>query len=151
MNVLYYYETESRLARDLRAMIEAEPSLKYLELFGDIQLFSRHLSGRLDVKTVAVVLTEKEDELLSLYFIKHLLSKTPLFLILPDGDPVTRAIGFRINPTAWCHKDSPADLMRLALRQAMRDDRMDRSRANAIERFGGPGDRCRPLATDRAA
>lgn len=76
-----------------------------VEFFTTIEFLKERLLHNLRVKTVAIVPTASEKDLIDLYFAQHLLSKVLLVLLLPDTEPLTIAIGHRLHPFFMCSSD----------------------------------------------
>jgi hypothetical protein len=95
MNILYYNPGRSITAKRLLATIKSDGVADRVDVYRTLEAFSERLRQPAMDKTIAIVLTPTEKDLLDIYFIKHLFCRVPVVLLLPDRQRETVAVGRR--------------------------------------------------------
>ena len=104
MNVLVY--TPGRQGERLQRLIRNLVPDERLESYETFQGFAERLRRPMDEIPVAVILAAKEEDLLAILSISHLLCDVRFILILPDREDVTVAIGHSLRPRFMSYADS---------------------------------------------
>jgi len=102
MQILWRITPEDKNKTEIIQFVQSFSKQTNVEFFTIIESLKGRLLRNLRVKTVAVVPTASEKDLIDLYFAQHLLIKALLVLLLPDTEPYTIAMGqVSLFPTDW--------------------------------------------------
>lgn len=118
MKILFSGEWKRELVEEMHRTIVDEFQGAGVEFFPTVDGLANRINETKDAR-VAVIFADSEEYLLNLYFMKHHLYAIPVFLLLPDREPETRAVGFRIKPRALCFKDSTVEEIRQSFRRIL--------------------------------
>ena len=106
MNILYYNPGRCLIGRRLLTSIKSERLANNIAIHRNLDKFSDRLRQQGNDKTIPNILAPKEEDLLDIYFIKHLFCKTPFILLLPDRKKDTMAVGYRCKPRFMFYMDT---------------------------------------------
>ncbi len=106
MRLLLYAKNDDCYSEKLQAAGESVVSKEEIEVIYSIEHLSEMLMNAPYKDTVAVLITEKRDELFQLNSILGLLRKARVILILPDREPETVSIGYKLEPRFLSYIDS---------------------------------------------
>jgi hypothetical protein len=115
MNILYYNPGRNITGKRLLATIRSDGVADHVDVYRTLDAFSERLRQPARDKTVAIVLTPTEKDLLDIYFIKYLFCKVPVILLLPDRQRDTTAIGRRCGSRSMFHIDAESSEITKAL------------------------------------
>jgi hypothetical protein len=120
MNILYYNPGRSIVGKRLFTTIKSERLVERVEVYRILEAFCERLRQSTKDKTVAVVLSPTEKDLLDIYFIKHLFCRVPVILLLPDRQKDTVAVGRRCGSSSISYIDAGFSEITGALQALMR-------------------------------
>jgi hypothetical protein len=106
MNVLFYLPVTSEIDARIQEVVEMARSMAKTEVFRSIKDLSIRLCGPTGSPTIAVLLAGNKIDLVDFAFIRHLLSYTPIILVLPDRQDETIAAGYKLYPRFLTYVDS---------------------------------------------
>jgi hypothetical protein len=153
MRILYYSPHLKGIGRTIYRTIVDEAPGSTVAVCRTMDCLANSIEKSREDPVIAVVLAEREEHLLNAYFIKHRLYRAPLLLVLPDREPETRAIGFRIKAHSLCYTDSTVDEIRSAFRYILQTlwNREETSPTKVWNPFGPDIDLTDPMSGKRAA
>jgi len=106
MNVLFYLPVTSEIDAKIQEVVEMARSMAKTEVFRSIEDLSSRLRWPADGFTIAVLVAGNKKDLVDFAFIRHLLSDTPIILVLPDRKESTATIGYDLVPRFLTYVDS---------------------------------------------
>ncbi len=106
MNVFFYLPVTSEIDSRIQKVVEMARSMAKTEVFRSIENLSSKLSRPADGFVIAVLLAGNKKDLVDLAFIRHLLSDTPIILVLPDREESAAIIGYGLVPRFLTYMDS---------------------------------------------
>jgi hypothetical protein len=106
MNVLFYLPVTSEIDARIQEVVEMARSMAKTEVFRSIEDLSSRLCRPAGSPTIVVLVADNKKDLVDLAFIRHLLSDTPIILILPDREESTAIIGYGLVPRFLTYMDS---------------------------------------------
>lgn len=107
MNVLFFIPIKSESGKTIHRLVDKlSPTVK-TTVFNRVDDFLHHLRRpSRNGPTIAVLVAGNAGDLLELISSDHLLSDTPIILILPDREETTTAMGYRLFPRFLTYMDS---------------------------------------------
>jgi hypothetical protein len=106
MNVLFYLPIKSEIDARIQEVVEMTGSMAKTEIFRSIENLSSRLRRPAEGFTIAVLVAGNKKDLVDFSFIRHLLSDTPIILVLPDRKESTAIIGYGLVPRFLTYVDS---------------------------------------------
>ncbi len=106
MNVLFYLPLTSEIASRIQGVVEMAKSMAKTEVFRSIEDLSSRLRRSADGFVIAVLLAGNKKDLVDLAFIRHLLSDTPIIVVLYDREESTTIMGYGLVPRFLTYIDS---------------------------------------------
>ena len=106
MNVLFYFPVTSEINTKIQELVEMAGSMAKIEVFHRIENFASRLRRPGDGFTIAVLVAGNKKDLVDFAFIHHLLSNTPIILVLYDRKESTAIMGYGLVPRFLTYMDS---------------------------------------------
>jgi hypothetical protein len=106
MNVLFYLPVTSEIDARIQEVVEIVRSMAKTEIFRNIDNLSSRLRRPADGLSIVVLVAGNKKDLVDLAFIRHLLSDTPIILVLSDRQNETIAAGHKLYPRFLTYVDS---------------------------------------------
>ncbi len=106
MNVLFYLPVTSEIDAKIQEVVEMARSMAKTEIFRSIGELSSRLRWQAYGFTIAVLVAGNKKDIVDFAFIRHLLSETPIILVLPDREESTATIGYALVPRFLTYMDS---------------------------------------------
>ena len=98
MNVIFYLPVTSKIDPRIQEVVEMARSMAKTEIFRSIGELSSRLRWPAAGFVIAFIVAGNKKDLVDLAFIRHLLSDTPIILVLPDREKSTAIIGYGLVP-----------------------------------------------------
>jgi hypothetical protein len=99
MNVIFYISATGEIIDRFQGVVEMIALKANTEVLQSIpELYEKLCQPNCDGPTFAVLLASNKRDLIELIALRHLLSDTPLILILPDTRKTTTAMGHELSP-----------------------------------------------------
>ena len=106
MNVIFYLPVTSKIDPRIQEVVEMARSMAKTEIFRSIGELSSRLRWPAAGFVIAFIVAGNKKDLVELAFIRHLLSDTPIILVLPDREKSTAIIGYGLVPRFLTYMDS---------------------------------------------
>ena len=98
MKVLLYLPEMGGVSEQLKGLVEASIPEEKLEVYRSLNALSQRMRQPFDDLKVAVFMAANYEELMNIFFIRHLLREIRLVLIIPDQRKETVALAHQLRP-----------------------------------------------------
>ena len=105
MNVFFYSSATNKLDVRIQGVVEIASPIANTEVFRRIEDLSSRLRRIVGDSTIAVLVAGNKKDLVDFALIRHLLSDTPIILILPDREESTISMGYGLVPRFLTYMD----------------------------------------------
>jgi hypothetical protein len=107
MNVLFYIPVKSEAGRTIHRLVDKFSPTVRTAVFQSVDDLLHNLRRpSCDGPTIVVLVAGDSGDLMNMISGGHLLSDTPIILILPDRKETTTAMGYRLYPRFLTYMDS---------------------------------------------
>jgi len=120
MNLTIYVTNIEGPGTEIKVLCESIASPKELRVFNSIESLTDWLVITMRDQAIVILVAQTKDELTELLPIIHLFHKVQIILILPNREPETIRIGYRLEPRYLSFIDSGVEALKAILRKMLK-------------------------------